>query len=657
MKFIVNFLRVAVLAALFGVGTAQAAVVWANTSFRQAVTAAGSVSNNVAAYQSTLTVTSVNLGQAERSTDGGTTWQSYSSNVWTGSVYCYAYVSGGQYDGHSLAGPALSQGQTSTVSWYGYTGATGVRWEIWLSYKGQPEPYSYQLWSSAGGGAPVYLPQRKLSWTVTNSNTPPATSANLQTWAVFQFTGTEPTGIAFAHRTLEAGQSATLTIYVAQDDTYNYAPGRVDYKLSSDTYGGFPSSGTAYGLNADGTTNYSDPQFTYMEGALPVAGSTGTVGNYGNATKVTEIPTGTTGPGVNNTTPVVTTPTPSTGGTVTVTPGSGGTTTSTDTGTASAIQQGSNAIIQAVNNTGQTTRQAIDRNTAAVNAGNAAIVQALNGFDGSGIQGAVEAGNAADAAARQAEQTARQGIESAATEGAIGSDVATRDAQLGAKDAQATSLFSNVGGGMTGSKVTPTVASGDPSAWEFDLGVLGTLDINPFTNAWVQEKLPFLNWLVAFFRLAVVWSAQVAFYRWLVNTIRENAVAFMHTPSPPPTVVEGVASSNPFTAILGKLGAVFSSLFLAVLILSSLSTIVSVVTTWGTVSSLVNSITEGTNALSSASTGLGATSGYLGRIVYLVTSYIPVSALLGIGANYVIIETGLVATMPVLIFSMRIRRW
>jgi len=506
-------------------------------------------------------------------------------------------------------------------------------------------------WSNNGwiaGGASQSLPQRKLSWTVTNSNLPPATDANSQTWAVFQLNGTAPTGIAFANRTLAAGESATLSIYVAQGDAYNYAPGRVDFKLSQDTYGGWPLLGTAYGLNPDGTTNNHDKKYNYMEGALPVAGSTGTVGNYGNATQVTEIPTGTTGPGVDNTTPVLNIPTHSTGGTVTVTPGSGGTTTSTDSGTASAIQQGSNAIIQAVNNTGQTTRQAIDRTTSAVNSVNDSIIQTKD---------AIEAGNLADLAERQSEQNARQNIEQAVTEGAAGSDVAQRDARLGVKDEQATSLFANVGGGMTASKVTPMVSSGDPSAWEFDLGVLGVLDINPFTNAWVQEKLPFLNWLVAFFRLALVWSAQITFYRWLTVTIRENAIAFMHTPSPPPTVIEGVASSNPFTALLGKLGAVFSSLFLAVLILSSLSTILSVVTTWGTVSSLVNSISEGTNALSSATTGLGATTGHLGRIVYLVTSYIPVTALLGIGANYIIIETGLVATMPVLVFSMRIRRW
>lgn len=507
------------------------------------------------------------------------------------------------------------------------------------------------------GGEATPLPQRKLSWTVTNSNSPPPTAANLETWAIFQFNGTDPTGIAFAHQTVEAGQSATLTIYVAENDSYNYAPGRVDYQLSIDTYGGFPRSSTAYALNSDGTPNYGDPEFTYMEGALPVAGSTGTPGNYASATQVTAIPSGTTGPGVHNTLPLVTVPAPSTGGMVTVVPGSGGTTTSTDSGTASAVQQGANAIIQAVNNTGQATRQAIDRNTAAINASTAAIVQALESFDGSTIKSAVEAGNAADQAAREAEQAARESVQDELSEAAIGNAIAQRDAQLASKDAAASALFAGIGGGMTAAKVTPSVGSGDSSAWLIDLDVLGSIDINPFTNAWVQEKMPFLNWLVALFRVTLVWGAQVAFYRWLVGTIKENAIAFMHTPSPPVTSAETMASSNPVTALLGKIGAVVSSLFLAVLILSSLSTIISIATTWGTISSLVDSIQEGTNFMSSAMTGLGAALGNLGRIVYLVTAYLPVAALLGIGANYVIIETGLVATMPVLIFAMRIRRW
>lgn len=500
------------------------------------------------------------------------------------------------------------------------------------------------------GSAQQQLPQRKLSWDVSNSNALPATSANMQTWAVFQFLGSEPTGIAFANRTLAAGETATLTIYVAQDDPYNYAPARVDYQLSFDTYGGMPINGTSYGLSSDGTTDYTNPQYIYMEGALPVEGSTGTVGNYGTATQVTSIPSGTTGPGVDNVTPILNKPSPSTGGSVSITPGSGGSTSSTDDGIASAVQQGSNAIITAINNTGQATRNAVDR-------ASSAIVQAFSGIGFSGVREAIISASDADAAARQAEQAAHDGIESGSSQGAIASDFASRDSQLSAKDSEMASLFSGVGGGMTSDKVTPVLSSGDSSAWVFDLGLLGVLDINPFTNEWVQNKLPFLNWLVAFFRVSIVWVAQVAFYRWLMNTIKDNAISYMHTPSPPPTIIEGVASSNPFTAALGKLGSVFSSVFLAILILSSLSTLVSVVSTWGTVSGLVSSIADGTSSLSSSYTGLGASTGYLGRIVYLVTTYIPVGALLSIGANYVIIETGLVTTMPVLIFAMRIRRW
>lgn len=630
-----RFFALVLCMALFALHS-EAALVWnTNGTFRQVITTTGSVTTPQEGY-SQCTAANITLGAAERSTDGGTTWESYSGNVFSAAVYVRAQIIGGASDGTVVvSGQMLQQGQSSTAQYSNYSGATGILWTLYVGSWGGDEPYYATLWTSSGGSS-SYLPQRRLSWTVTNSNQPSATSNNSETWAIFRLEGTTPTGIAFASKVLQPGQSATLEIYVAQGDPYNYAPARVDYALSAQTYGGFPISGTAFPLNPDGTTNYSsDPLFTYLEGALPAAGSVGATGNYANATQVTQIPSGTSAPGSNNQTPIVTTPQPVGGGnTVSITPGTGGTTTSTDAGTATAFQQGANGIINAVNTVGAATRQAVDRTTAAVNAG-----------------------NAADAASRQAEANARQGIESEASESAIANAVAQRDAQLAGKDTQAAALFSSVNGGMTAQKVTPTISMGDSSAWIIHLDVLGDLDINPFTNAWVQQKLPFLNWLVAFFRVAVVWSSQVVFYRWLANTIRENAIAFMHTPSPPPTVIENIASSNPFTAILGKLGAVFSSLFLAVLILSSLSTILSVMTTWGTISSLVSSISDGTNFISSVVTGLGATSGYLGRIVYFVTAYIPVSALLGIGANYVLIETGLVATMPVLVFSMRIRRW
>lgn len=508
---------------------------------------------------------------------------------------------------------------------------------------------------------PQALPQRKLSWPISNSSPLPATAANLQTWAVFQFQDGEPTGIAFASRTLEAGETATLEIYVAENDTFTYAVGRVDYPASIAAFGSYPSRSSAYGLNPDGTLNYGNFLYSYLDGVLPTSGTWGPMGSYGTATPVTSIPPGTTGPGVNNAPPLIPPPARSASGPVTVTPGTGGTTNSTDSGTAQAVQQAANGIITAVNNSSTSVRQSVERAAAATTAGSAAIVQALNGFQAGGIIAAIQEGNTANAQARQAEKNARDGIEAETSYSAAGAAVAQRDAQLAGKDSEASALFSSINGGLTPAKLTPTLATGDASSWEINLGSLGTselkIDINPFTNSWVQQKLPFLNWLVAFFRVAVVWSAQVTFYRWLMNTVRESAIAFMHTPSPPPTVVENIASSNPFTAVLGKVGAIFSSLFLAVLILSSLSTIISVVTTWGTVASLVDSIANGTNFMSSAVTGLGAATGYLGRMVFLVTAYIPVSALLGISANYVLIETGLVATMPVLVFSMRIRRW
>lgn len=521
------------------------------------------------------------------------------------------------------------------------------------------------------------LPQRELKWTATNTKTPSSTTSTLETWGVFQIdpaTG-EPTGVVFNATTLEAGVSMDFSVYVAEDDPYSYALGRVDYQASVDKYGSFPVTGTAYGLNDDGTLNRSDPLYKYLSGVVPYSGSVSSPGNYASASPVTSV-TG-SGPGSGNTTPVVSTPSQSTGDQVSVTPGAGGESTATDAGTAAAAEQAANAVISAINNTSSAMRSAIYLNTEAVGLvldgvladGEAVrnrisdvgadIVDAIENMgasDNRDVVDAVNAAAAADAAARAEEVAVRGDIAAAVSEAGVGSMMSERDAMLAGQDGQAASLFGGVDGGMTAAKVTPTIGSGDPSAWEFDLGILGVLDINPFTNGWVQQKLPFLNWLVAFFRVVVVWSAQIAFYRYVITTIKAEGVGLMMIPSPPPTVAETMATSNVFTALGGKVASMISSVFLAAAILASLSTIASAVTTWGTISVLVSSISEGTNFISSEVTGLGASTGYLGRIVYFVYAFIPVYTLLAIGANYILVEMGLL-TVPVLAFAMRIRRW
>lgn len=487
---------------------ARAALVWANSSYRQVITATGSVSGGSVAN---ITVT---YGAAERSFDGGNTWEPYNGAVF-GGVAVQMWIGDGPNAGYYVGYSTIS-GTSGTASYnpQGFN-ATTIRFKVWGGGVGEDSPYGAVLWDS-GAAAPPSYKYKTLSFSLTNSS-------DLWKWAGI-FSQEQPGIMQLAAR-IGPGQSKSWAVTVQDTDTSHYYAAFVDAAASTGAEMVTQNLGEGQG-----------DQVLYYQGVTPDA-STATVAQtsqssgaqgsntLGSGTYVAAVPTG--------------------GGSPTITGNGQQTTGTADAATNAHVSSVGNSINKTITDVGaalqQTIKSTSGTDTAALNSINAAVqnlpVVATN-------TAAVASNVAAMKSSVDALKTSVDGLETAAQRDAkvaAAQNSANTDAtsKAGAMNGQVQASMSQASGvasglnssgmladakGLAGALPVPAdTGYADQAHVVASAGLLSDgIDTNPFTSPAVASVIGegTLSAFAAWCRNALGWCICVGFLVYVAKEVK-----------------------------------------------------------------------------------------------------------------------------------------